>query len=1347
MAQYLMGLDLGGKNGRCLLLNVESGEAVIASRPWQHRMTAGLGYDLNTLEVWRLIGEAAREAMVKVDAQAQDILALSTTGMRHGSVVVDEKGEVLLATPTRDARGAMHGLQLAAERGREFHERTGHFPAPLFTAARLLWMTDSAPGLLGRAHRVLGVSDWLAYRLSGKLVAEPSVASESGLFEISARHWADDLIGSLGLPRHLFPTVAPSGSVLGPLGQDAAQDLGLRAGIPVVSGGGDTQCGLLGMGAVDSGQIAIIAGSTMPVQRVLGSGFIDPEARLWTSHHVMQGRWTLESNGGPSGDMIDWLAGVIYSGLAEPAAALFAEASQSVVGAEGIVSTLGAEVFNASRLRLPLGHLTLSPMMVADDPSRRRHLARAVVEGLAFAARSNIELLQKLVENGSIQAIRLGGGMSKSGFFAQLLSDVLGVAVEVARVPESSALGAAICAGVGPGLYKNVDDGAKRFGNGLRCYTPDPARRLAYQSLYGRWLEVRAARRQADEIAESNALQAIMAKAAGNTARDRPKTHALRPNILVTATMDEEGLAALRKLGEVRYESFHEKLRLLAGEDLVEALAGVQVFITEVDAVDAVVLSRAPDLRVVVSCRSNPVNIDIDACTAHGVLVLTTPGRNADAVADLTVSFMLMLARKLPQATRFLYQPGEEGDVGRMGRAFEGLKGQELWGKTMGIIGLGAVGQRVTKRLRPFGARVIAYDPLLAPETAVLLGIESVPLEQLLVESDFVTLHASVNDKSRALLGPAEIAKMKRGAHLINTARAALVDQTALLSALKDGRLAGAAVDVFPVEPPGSDHPLLQFPNVIATPHVGGNTFEVASHQSAIAAANLAELLRGERPHNVANCETLERFSWTGPRPVPSSDILERLLQNSRPSVTDLPVDNGRSVPSRMPSPESLIEQPRLEEVPAGARRVAKHEGLLSGLKNVILGRRLENATTAMPEAKPRSGDFSGHPDVSNTGGSKELRTRMEQILGAFGKRVSHDEKILSFAQGRQVTVRYDLKDVNLTFYTSFDHGAVRCGVGDPPEKPQVTLKMKADILDKLFIGRENGPKAAMSGKLSFIGDTLKAMSLQRIQNDLNRLYTEARSEFRDMDAIFARAEHAIPEQGDPPSQETFAAAANSGEAPSKGRRPGDIRDEVVRAVEEMYARGLITSTGGNVSTRIPGKDEAWITPHSLFKGALRADMLVRVDLDGSPIGDFPYAPSSERMLHCAIYRNNPKAGAVIHSHAPKATILGLAGLPFLPISTEAAFIGEIPRVPFIMPGTGELADAVGAAARVAPAVIMQNHGLIVGGPNLRHAIDMTFIIEETADKLIVCHTLGKTPPVLPDEIVAAVRSLGLMIA
>src|SRR5262249_51938035 len=156
---------------------------------------------------------------------------------------------------------------------------------------------------------------------------------------------------------------------------------------------------------------------------------------------------------------------------------------------------------------------------------------------------------------------------------------------------------------------------------------------LAYQLHYDRWLEVHTARQQADELAESGAVQVFLAKAAERGC-ETSKARAPRPNILVTAAMDEEGLASLRKLEEVRYESFREHLPLLTGEELIEMVAAVQVFITEVDAVDAEVLSKATDLRVVASCRGNAVNIDIDACTAHGILVLTTPGRNVDAVAD-----------------------------------------------------------------------------------------------------------------------------------------------------------------------------------------------------------------------------------------------------------------------------------------------------------------------------------------------------------------------------------------------------------------------------------------------------------------------------------------------------------------------------------------------------------------------------------------------------------------------------------------------------------------------------------------------------------------------------------------
>jgi autoinducer 2 (AI-2) kinase len=208
-----------------------------------------------------------------------------------------------------------------------------------------------------------------------------------------------------------------------------------------------------------------------------------------------------------------------------------------------------------------------------------------------------------------------------------------------------------------------------------------------------------------------------------------------------------------------------------------------------------------------------------------------------------------------------------------------------------------------------------------------------------------------------------------------------------------------------------------------------------------------------------------------------------------------------------------------------------------------------------------------------------------------------------------------------------------------------------------------------------------------------------------------------------------------------------DLRGELIAVVKELYATQLITATGGNVSVRIPGGDQCWITPSQSFKGELRPESLVRIDLDGTPLDDGAPSPSSERQMHCAIYRARPDAAAVIHAHAPHATILVNSGLPFLPVSTEAAFFGDIPRVPFIMPGTDELAHAVGEAARQSWAVLMQNHGLIVAGRSLRRAADMVEIVDRSAEVILGCYAVGKTPPTLPDDVVEMLQSMGDLMA
>jgi autoinducer 2 (AI-2) kinase len=883
--RYALGLDFGGGGVRAALLDLEARRVTSAERAFASAPdpSALAGFQFDPRAAWQALCEAAAAARARAGAAPEEIGAVAAASMRHGSVVLDAAGEVLLAAPNRDARGFAAAKEWFWQ-GEALHQRSGKWPQPIHPAMRLLAFSRQQPDLFARAAAHLAISDWIACCASGERATDPTQAGESLVFDLATRRFADDLIEQLGLPRALFPRVLEPGTRLGTVRARAAAELGVAADAAVGVGGADTQLALLGAGALAPGAWCLVAGSTAPLQAVVTEPQVRP--RLWTSHAATSGRYVLESNAGSVGDGLEWLAGAIYADSRHPLLQFFDDAARARPGAGGLVSYAVGQVMDARALSLPLGSIALAPMPGPDAPSRRALLARAVLEGAAFAVLANAQQLADALGHGPAELV-LTGGLSRSAAFAQCIADALDCEVQVPDEPGATALGAALCAAVAAGAFPDLESAAGACVRRSRRHAPDASGREVAREGYVVWEALRSSVEPARAAASTHALRHFAAGARAKSAAPAP-----RPKLLVASDMDEQSLAALREIAEVEYASFRQAARLLRGDALVAALKGVQVFVTEIDVVEASALVRCDDLRVVAVCRGDAVNVDVAACTALGIPVVHTPGRNADAVADLTLAFLLMLARKLPEATAYLREPGgKAGDLGRMGRAFATLQGRELWRRTVGLVGLGAVGRKVAARLHAFEAEVLAFDPVMSDDAVRLAGAEPVSLPELLARSEFVSLHAAVTDASRGLFDAQAFAAMRTGACLVNTARAALVDEAALAEALKSGHLGGAALDVFAVEPPGSDHPLLALPHVIATPHVGGNTRDVAAHQGRIVVEELRRLLAGRSPRHCLNSDALAGFSFASARPAPPPDLLERLGKGPAPAITDLARD------------------------------------------------------------------------------------------------------------------------------------------------------------------------------------------------------------------------------------------------------------------------------------------------------------------------------------------------------------------------------------------------------------------------------------------------------------------------
>ena len=310
------------------------------------------------------------------------------------------------------------------------------------------------------------------------------------------------------------------------------------------------------------------------------------------------------------------------------------------------------------------------------------------------------------------------------------------------------------------------------------------------------------------------------------------------PKVLIADPIDDEGVELLKTHAEVDVKTG------MKPKELLEVIGGYDALVVRSETkVTAAVVNAGKELKVIARAGIGVDNIDLDAATSAGIAVVNAPTGNTVAAAEHTLALMLALSRNIPSA----HQSMKEGEWRRS--AFMGV---EVRDKTLGIVGLGRVGSEVARRAQSFGMRLVAYDPFVAPEYAGRLGAQLLTFDELLSESDFITLHTPLTDSSRNLMSTRQFSLMRKDARLINVARGELIDEAALLEALESGKLAGVALDVFAQEPP-EHSALLEHPKVVVTPHLGASTREAQREVAVEAAEQVLAVLRGEPALSTVN--------------------------------------------------------------------------------------------------------------------------------------------------------------------------------------------------------------------------------------------------------------------------------------------------------------------------------------------------------------------------------------------------------------------------------------------------------------------------------------------------------------
>jgi autoinducer 2 (AI-2) kinase len=498
MSKYLMAIDAGTGSVRAVIFDINGNQISVGQKEWTHlsdpRYPGSMNFDVE--KNYDLFISCISTAIKKAGINGKDIAAVSSTSMREGIVLYDKNGNELWACANVDARAVEEASQLkeiSHDLEKEIYEISGQTFA-LGALPRILWVKNNMPEVYEKVSAITMLNDWIIYRLTGVLSLEPSNGCTTGMFSLERRKWETTIAKKCGLKDDIYPVVNESGTVVGKVSKDVAFETGLSQECIVVSGGGDAQLGCVGVGVVKPGQTALFGGSFWQLEYNVDKPITDKEFRIRVNCHAVPGVWQYELLAFFPGLIMRWfrdafcqLEKLVEAQTGIDAYYLMDKAASSVSpGSNGLMCTF-SDVMNYISWK----HAAPSFINFSTDADKfdKKVFYRAIMENAALVTLGHAKIVES-VTGKYPEDIIFASGASKSDLWCSIVADVLGTQIRVPKIKEAAALGTAICAGVGAGIYQSVVETASKFCSIEKVYEPDLENHKIYSEVFDRWQEV-----------------------------------------------------------------------------------------------------------------------------------------------------------------------------------------------------------------------------------------------------------------------------------------------------------------------------------------------------------------------------------------------------------------------------------------------------------------------------------------------------------------------------------------------------------------------------------------------------------------------------------------------------------------------------------------------------------------------------------------------------------------------------------------------------------------------------------------------------------------------------------------